>query len=302
MGNIYMIQSALTSGSGSDLTYYAIDIASGQGALPKGRLQIYPKKSWDENNNLNQRWYFTAAAGLNDGMGQGYFFIQTQLNDDVIDLSEGDKTVPANGAWLTTNTINSGKDNGSTILNQVWESVPTGQDGYIMLQSPYSGLDRRPLTIDIHGGGSPMKSETGLDGYQSKQNLHPPVDYLNQVWIIVGDAQQPILPFISLEPAGIDAISIIAYGFYPTLRTNIEVTFSRSDGGFNNTTIIEFYVDLSGCFTTTYSIPAAAVNGPSINAQIDVRITQFNNSFQPTPPQAGAGAVWNPQKGIVALN
>ncbi len=142
----------------SKLDGNVIDISGGS-TKSGANLDAYPQKTTGTNN---QMWEFVP-----DPAGSGYFFIKSQLNGNVIDISGGST---AAGALLDAYPQKS-----SGTENQLWQFFedPAGS-GYFFIMSKMNGN-----VIDIQGGST--KSGALLDSYPLKTSGTD-----NQLWMVVG--------------------------------------------------------------------------------------------------------------------
>ncbi len=156
MSNYYFIKSKLNGN--------VIDIqgASTQSGAP---LDAWPQKP---TGNGNQLWQL-----IPDPAGSGYYFLQSQLNGNVIDI-EGASTQPGAllDAWPQKPTGND---------NQLWQPIPDpAGSGYHFLKSKLNGN-----VIDIQGAST--QSGVLLDTWPQK-----PTGNDNQLWMTV--------PFVQINP------------------------------------------------------------------------------------------------------
>jgi len=150
MSTYYFIKSKLDGN--------VIDISGGS-TKSGAQLDAYPQKTTGTDNQL---WEFVA-----DPAGSGYYFIKSQLNGNVIDISGGSTK---SGALLDAYPQ---KTTGTE--NQLWQFLedPSGS-GYFFIMSKMNGN-----VIDISGGST--KSGALLDSYPPKTSGTD-----NQLWQVVG--------------------------------------------------------------------------------------------------------------------
>jgi hypothetical protein len=162
---------ALTFFIQSKLNGDVIDILGSSAEAGTG-LDAWPLKS---TGNLNQLWSLVP-----DPLGSGYFYIQSALSQNVIDIL-GASTEPGTrlDAWPMKATGNQ---------NQLWNFVadPAGS-GYVFIQSLLGGSNGG--VIDILGAST--EPGTGLDVWPMKA-----ADYDNQLWQIVVFATNQTPPFL----------------------------------------------------------------------------------------------------------
>ena len=126
----------------SKLNNYVLDI-TGSNTQPVTPIISYPINSPVSDNQLCQR---LPTGQKNFTGGQNQYYIQSKLNDFVLDIT-GSNTQPA--TQIISYPINSPASN-----NQIWEIVESEFEGYFYIKSLLNGY-----VVDITGSNTAPKTK-----------------------------------------------------------------------------------------------------------------------------------------------